>query len=45
MKRQFSIAKAVIGNPSLPYFIAGFLTQRTDSKTRYFAGKKDLYER
>lgn len=35
-----SIAKAVIGNPSLPYFIAGFLTQRTDSKRAILLGKK-----
>ncbi|MFJ1377336.1 polysaccharide biosynthesis protein [Capnocytophaga canimorsus] len=35
-----SIAKAVIGNPSLPYFIVGFLTQRTDSKRAILLGKK-----
>ncbi len=36
---SIAIARAILDNPNLPYHVAGFLTQREDSKSAYLLGK------
>ncbi|SDH67435.1 NDP-sugar epimerase, includes UDP-GlcNAc-inverting 4,6-dehydratase FlaA1 and capsular polysaccharide biosynthesis protein EpsC [Chryseobacterium taeanense] len=38
-EQSIAIARAILDNPSLPYHVVGFLTQRTDSKRAYLLGK------
>lgn len=38
-EESISMAKAIMGNPKLPYDVAGFLTQRTDSNHAVLLGK------
>lgn len=38
-EQSIAIARAILDNPSLPYQIVGFLTQRTDSKSASLLGK------
>lgn len=38
-EQSIAIARAILDNPSLPYQIVGFLTQRTDSKRASLLGK------
>lgn len=48
-EQSIAIAGAILDNPSLPYHVVGFLTQRTDSKRASLLGKpilsKDKIER
>lgn len=39
-EESISMAKAIMANPSLPYEVAGFLTQRDDSSHAVLFGKK-----
>lgn len=41
-EQSIAIARAILGNPSLPYQVVGFLTQRTDSKRASLLGKPIL---
>ena len=43
-EQSVAIARAVLDNPNLPYQIAGFVTQRTDSKRASLLGKP-IYSR
>lgn len=43
-EQSIAIARAVLDNPSLPYQVVGFLTQRTDSKRASLLGKP-IYEK
>jgi FlaA1/EpsC-like NDP-sugar epimerase len=38
-EQSIAIARAILDNPSLPYHVVGFLTQRTDSRRAYLLGK------
>ncbi|WP_267401728.1 MULTISPECIES: nucleoside-diphosphate sugar epimerase/dehydratase [unclassified Chryseobacterium] len=38
-EQSIAIARAILDNPSLPYQVVGFLTQRTDSKRASLLGK------
>lgn len=38
-EQSIAIARAVLDNPTLPYYIVGFLTQRNDSKRANLLGK------
>ncbi|WP_294283374.1 nucleoside-diphosphate sugar epimerase/dehydratase [uncultured Chryseobacterium sp.] len=38
-EQSIAIARAILDNPSLPYHVVGFLTQRTDSKRASLLGK------
>ncbi|MDR6369267.1 FlaA1/EpsC-like NDP-sugar epimerase [Chryseobacterium bernardetii] len=38
-EQSIAIARAILDNPSLPYQVVGFLTQRTDSKSASLLGK------
>lgn len=38
-ERAIAIARAVLENPNLPYFLVGFLTQRPDSRKARLLGK------
>jgi len=41
-EQSIAIARAILDNPSLPYHVVGFLTQRTDSKRASLLGKPIL---
>jgi len=41
-EQSIAIARAILDNPSLPYHVVGFLTQRTDSRRAYLLGKPIL---
>lgn len=41
-EESVALAKAIMGNPSLPYQVVGFLTERKDSKMANLIGKKIL---
>lgn len=41
-EESVALAKAIMGNPSLPYQVVGFLTERKDSKRANLIGKKIL---
>lgn len=41
-EESVALAKAIMGNPSLPYQVVGFLTERKDSKMAKLIGKKIL---
>lgn len=43
-EQSIAIARAILDNPSLPYQVVGFLTQRTDSKRASLLGKP-IYEK
>ncbi|RKT01332.1 polysaccharide biosynthesis protein [Chryseobacterium defluvii] len=43
-EQSIAIARAVLDNPSLPYQVVGFLTQRTDTKRASLLGKP-IYEK
>ncbi|WP_185287539.1 nucleoside-diphosphate sugar epimerase/dehydratase [Chryseobacterium lactis] len=43
-EQSIAIARAILDNPSLPYHVVGFLTQRTDSKRASLLGKP-IYEK
>lgn len=43
-EQSITIARAILDNPSLPYQVVGFLTQRTDSKRASLLGKP-IYEK
>ena len=38
-EQSIAVARAILDNPSLPYSVQGFLTQRTDSKSAKLLGK------
>lgn len=42
-EQAVAIARAILDNPSLPYHVVGFLTQRTDSKRAKILGKPIFY--
>lgn len=39
-EQSISIARAIIGNPDLPYYVDGFLTKRNDTKRASILGKR-----
>ncbi|WP_336732944.1 polysaccharide biosynthesis protein [Chryseobacterium sp. VD8] len=41
-EQSIAIARAILDNPSLPYHVVGFLTQRSDSKRASLLGKPIL---
>ncbi|MDG4652690.1 polysaccharide biosynthesis protein [Chryseobacterium arthrosphaerae] len=43
-EQSIAIARAILDNPSLPYQVVGFLTQRTDSKRASLLGRP-IYEK
>ncbi|UZT99714.1 nucleoside-diphosphate sugar epimerase/dehydratase [Chryseobacterium fluminis] len=43
-EQSIAIARAILDNPSLPYQVVGFLTQRTDTKRASLLGKT-IYEK
>ena len=43
-EQAIAVARALLDNPSLPYHVAGFLTQRTDSKSAKLLGRP-IYNR
>lgn len=43
-EQSITIARAILDNPSLPYQVVGFLTQRTDSKRASLLGRP-IYEK
>ena len=43
-EQSIAVARAILDNPNLPYYVVGFLTQRTDSKRARLLGKP-IYSR
>lgn len=39
-EQSISIARAIMGNPDLPYYVDGFLTRRNDTKRANILGKR-----